>query len=232
MISRYKEALAEARATCGRLQAPKILVPTGVCVVALTIAIALGVVFGSPTHASSQFQEEGGITKFSALLMAVASLLALATFVFSRSRPRRGAWFWILAALAFAYFAFDEVVQVHEQAGLFMQHENASPGIFRNWNDIVVILYGVGAIFVCGAFLPEILRLPRFGLMIAVAGFFYVAHTAIDSVFTRSDLSVMVEESSKLFSTGFFAIAFLTSAIGIRRLHELPSAPTPDGESP
>jgi hypothetical protein len=223
VIDAYKSAIADARATRARLPAPNLLIPAGTTVIALCVAITLAVIYGSPTHASSQFQEEGGITKLSAFFMTVASLLAGTTFVFSRSQPRKGAWFWLLAALAFGYFAIDEIFQFHEIMGAGIgTTPDESPLFFRNWNDVIVILYGVVALCVCLAFLPEILRLPYFGPMIAIAGFFYATHTAIDSVFERSDRSVITEESSKLFSAASFALAFLTSSIGIRNLGTLP----------
>lgn len=79
-------------------------------------------------------------------------------------------------------------------------------GIFRSWNDILVILYG-GVAVVGYVFFAKVLRSMPLTLTLLVAAFAcYALHTLIDSVVEpASNVSIILEESAKAFC-GFFLL--------------------------
>ena len=95
---------------------------------------------------------------------------------------------------------------------------------FKNWNDLIVILYGVIALFVLLRFAPRVLRLPLHPELIALGFLSYVIHTGTDSLphdevgplaFLRNLPTGIIEESAKLFASTFFAMAMLQGLLVI-----------------
>ena len=125
-------------------------------------------------------------------------------------------FFWLLTAIGFLFFSFDELMQFHEKLGGLIKRSSVGPTrTFRNWNDVIVIAYGVVAIPVVFYFLPEILRLPRVTEIFVIALSCYGIHTIIDSTQRRTSVSIILEESAKLFSSAFFAITMIFGILTI-----------------
>ncbi len=71
----------------------------------------------------------------------------------------------------------------------------------RNWNDIIVIIYGVAGLGVLWFFRSVLLSSPRFALLFAAAFVCYSIHTVIDSiVITQNAMKVVPEETFKVMS--------------------------------
>ena len=90
--------------------------------------------------------------------------------------------------------------------------------LFRNWNDAIVLLYGVVALVVVGFFLPRVLRMPLHVELLGIGFVAYCVHTAVDLMphtegvigrFMSSIPSSIPEESAKMFASAFFANAML-----------------------
>ncbi len=161
-------------------------------------------------------KESGIITALSSVLLAFASGFAGLAFFLSKQRSGYYHFFWLLCFLGFLYFSLDELLQFHELTGRLMRHELGRVEFFRNWNDIIVIAYGVVAIPVIIFFIPEVFRFPRVAELMAAAFSFYIIHTIIDSTSKPSTtLSGITEESAKLFSSGFFALTMFVAVLGI-----------------
>ena len=106
--------------------------------------------------------------------------------------------------------ALDELLQFHERIGNRIEAWGLNVGPFRNWNDIIVILYGVLGLGFVATFFSVILRFPQFLKLLTVAFVFFILHTVVDSVTEpQTTFSVIVEESAKLYCSTFLAIAFL-----------------------
>ena len=177
----------------------------------ITVALFLAPGKGMEFHFDN---ERGVITTLSAIFLATASAAAGISFFIRADSSGRQRFFWLLACAAFFYFAFDELFGFHERFD--QKLVNSSVGAsktFRNWNDLVVILYGVAALPVFFYFLPELLRLPRVAELLGTGFGFYVLHTLIDSTQTRSSISIVLEESCKLFASCFFAFAMVVAAL-------------------
>lgn len=90
--------------------------------------------------------ERGTITVFSAILLASAATFSLSTF---SSKINKENWsqaaMWIIFAIGFGFLAFDELLEFHERAGEMIKG-HVSSGSFRNWNDVIVILYGIAVL--------------------------------------------------------------------------------------
>lgn len=164
-----------------------------------------------------QFLEGHSVTALSSAFMAMTAGLAWACHL---GRPREPAgwfrWFWPAFSLGFLFFSLDEILEFHEGLGSWMKTALGSSETFRNWNDAVVVGYGVVALIALAAFLPEVLRYPRFAELLATGFGFFVVHTAIDSLMTSSSKNIP-EESAKLFATAFFALAALTVVMTLQQ---------------
>lgn len=161
------------------------------------------------------FESESGIiTDLSAISLAIASAGAGICFFIRCDVEDRQRFFWLLACLGFFFFAFDELFGFHERFDQKLVESSIGEAkSFRNWNDLVVIVYGLVALPVFFYFLPEILRLPRVAELLTAAFCFYVLHTLIDSTQVEGNVSIILEESCKLFASCFFALTMVVAAL-------------------
>ncbi len=83
-------------------------------------------------------------------------------------------------ALGFGFLALDELIGFHERLGIIIGYY-AYSSVFRNWNDVIVILYGVIALPFIVVFLSHIMRHRMLLELFIVAFIFYSLHTLIDS---------------------------------------------------
>lgn len=182
----------------------------------LTACVALAVFCAPLDGIDHHFQEKGGITYLSCIFLAMACGFAGACFFLLGCPWKSAEHLWLLIAMGFGFFAVDELMQFHEKIGRFISRSSVGPTeSFRNWNDVIVIGYGAVATVVLLIYLPVILRRPRFAEMLGVAFGFYCLHTAIDSLVARTNVSVVTEETAKLFSSGFFALAMFVGLLGV-----------------
>jgi len=211
--NRLKNAIAErkefVRPPLGRLI---ILVLAG-----LTLYITLAWIAGPESQKSYNFVDErGSVTVLSALFFAMAGSFAIIAFVLSKNNVTVYRFFWLLAAIVFLFFAFDELLRFHEAMGWVTKQILGSSQTFRNWNDLIVIGYGIAGIVCLIVFLPEILRYPQFLELLLLAFLFYAIHTAIDAAIApRTVLSGVVEESAKLFCAAFLVLSMFTGLLCI-----------------
>ncbi|MCK6694592.1 MAG: hypothetical protein L6Q97_21150 [Thermoanaerobaculia bacterium] len=194
-----------------------------IAVIFLLFYIFLSVVLRPKnTEADYHFiHEQGAITALSAIFMAMATGMAYAAYFIAKQRGNSDRYLWILFALAFGYLTLDELLEIHEFFGGLMNLVSGmigmeDTGIFRNWNDVVVIAYGVVALAFFLYYLPAILRYSVLGERLAVAGVFFVIHTVIDSVSEPQTVnSVILEESAKLYCALFLALSGFSALLGV-----------------
>ena len=160
--------------------------------------------------------EQGGITALSAILLAITGGLAGCSHYLTDKSHITKKVFWLFCLAAFVFFAWDELMQVHEYLGQQIRDSLlGSSQIFRNWNDLVVILYGVIALVFFLYFLPIILSYPLLIEVLAVGFVFYVVHTTIDSLAVqRTSVSIILEETCKLLSSASFAFSMFIGLLG------------------
>lgn len=127
------------------------------------------------------FMEEGIVTLLSSVYLGLTGVIALACGLFYDRLSKYGRAFWVGLGGVFLFLAADERLQFHESAG-YALHDRTDSGPFRNWNDVVVMGYGIAAFIVAFVFLSEIVRLPRVGVLFGQAFLFYAIHTTIDSI--------------------------------------------------
>lgn len=117
-------------------------------------------------------------------------------------------------AAGFAFLTLDELLMFHERLGKTIK-DYADSGIFRNWNDIIVILYGVLVLPVVAVFLPSIIRYRMYLELLVTAFVFYAIHTLIDATQSpRTTVSATWEESAKILSVTFLALATFIGFLG------------------
>lgn len=177
-------------------------------------AIAAAIVVGAePEH---QFVVEfGGITLLSAFALLTGAALSLSSYARRRlGTPQR--WVWLVLGVGLVALAADELFQFHERVGRAMA-DSASAGPFRSWDDIIVIGYGVLAVGLVALMLPGLAHTPMV-LRLLGAGFVcYALHTLVDSLAEpRTSLSAIVEESFKLASVTFLALAAYAGYLAVK----------------
>lgn len=206
----WRLALTERR----RLAAPR-LWP----LLAGVLAIDLGVVLvalldADPRDPLRHFHEAGLVTASSAVYLAVAGALAGVCWWLSAGRLRERV-LWGLTAAASFLLALDEQVEFHERLGYRLQALYGDPGSLRNWNDLVVLAYGVLALAFVARYGAAFLRYPRVLELLAAGFVAYGFHTGIDTLSRHPEATMVVEEACKLASTSLIALAFLMAFAGL-----------------
>ncbi|MEQ9104128.1 MAG: hypothetical protein RIE53_05475 [Rhodothermales bacterium] len=212
--SRVAEATLNRRAATSDMKGP-IVATVGATAVWLGLSVVL--VPGGEVAEFNFSDERGSVTVLSALYLAAASSFSLVAWMLSGAgEPRAARLFWFCAAAGLGLLAIDELLQIHERLGGMMGDAAPDSGPFRNWNDALVLLYGCAALLVGAWFLPVLLRYPNM-LALLVAGFvMFLAHTVIDSISDPpTTLSHILEESAKLYTGAFLALAMLSGLLHI-----------------
>lgn len=179
---------------------------------AVWIVASIMLVPGDETAHFHFVDERGAVTALSALFLAAGSAFALVAFLVRHDRVANAtSLFWLVAAGGLAVLALDELLQFHERVGGVL---DSNPGsqttLFRNWNDIIVIGYGVIAVGVGLVFLPVVMSYRHLLPLLATAFCFFAVHTAVDSLADPpTTMSVIIEESAKLFTGAFILLAML-----------------------
>ena len=190
---------------------------TALAAIATGAYIVLSILVTPSYEPAQQFTEGGTITALSAVYLAMAGSAALVGFYLLSDRPGVGKFFWLIAGLGLAFMSLDELVQIHERIDMIVTSSGVGkPETLRNWNDLVVILYGVVGLTIGLIFLPELLRFPRVLEMYATGFAFYLIHTVIDSVTTNpTPLSIICEESAKLLCVMMLLLASVTAVMAM-----------------
>ena len=215
----YKKALAQrAQVTLPKLGKPIVLLAIGTLVY-----LSIAVMIAPEDQPGRYFLKEGGmVTTLSAIFLALASICSGVVFNLSRTRTDFLRFFWLLTTIGFAFLFLDELIGFHEMTGRFLDPAVGVPEGFRKWDDIVVVLYGIVALFIMAGFLPEIFRYPRVVEMMGIAFLFYFIHTLVDSTQEpRTDMSAIIEESAKVFCGEFLAISMFVAILGIKATTKL-----------
>jgi len=206
----------------------------------VTAYLAMSIVFtpsaGSPAY--HFVDSRGAVTVLSAIFLAMGSGFALASVLLSAGESAKTRLFWLVLAMAIGLLALDELVGLNTRIGRRLDNMNPlgliGSGWFPCWNDAIVMFYGAGAILIAAIFLPNALRYPRVVELLAIAGGFYVVHTAIDAFAEPTTLAIILEESAKLYSVALIALAMLAGLLyHVRKARELGEAQSdaPGGRS-
>lgn len=206
----FTEAL-KARKTLHAMPLMQAVVPV---VLGIAAVIAMAISLSPLDRPNLQFGEEGIVTTLSAVFLAMASAFAGVAAMSERGRDHKLYWWWLLTCAGFFFFSCDELLRFHEQAGTYMREVLGRSEFFKNWNDVIVIAYGLVALVVMLRFAPRVLRLPLHAELIALGFLAYVVHTGVDSLpHLESGLRELptgiIEESAKLYASTFFAMAML-----------------------
>lgn len=156
------------------------------------------------------FREGGLIDCVSATFLGCAAIFAWLNWKIGPRGRFLDSTFWIVTSAGLAFLALDERFQFHEQLDnrwLLEVYEN--PWFGKNWNDVIVVAYGVIAVAVFAMGIATVLRYRTLrGFLIA--GFvFYAVHSTVDLLLERVSATYLVEESFKLLAGASFLLAFL-----------------------
>ena len=216
MSTRFGDNLREAMIYRKQATLPNVNVII-TSVITCTLAYILFAIIAVPANKPREYHfanERGAITALSAIFLAMASSFSIGSLVVHKRVKDPHIWLWVVMALGFAILALDELLQFHERFGSIIGRY-VSSGIFRNWNDVIVILYGVIALPIMAVFLPSITRYRMILELFAVAFIFYGIHTLIDSTQEpNTTFSVIFEESAKLFCVSFLALGTFVGFLG------------------
>lgn len=177
--------------------------------VAVVLSIVASVYLSPADDPTFQFSEEGINTALSAICMAMAGVCAALVFYVRAKTFDYGALFWLLLAAGCIFLSLDEQLGFHERGGSMLDSSSLG-GLesFRNWNDVIVIVYGAVVVAVAGLFRHEVLVSKTFAFLLAIGFGFFAIHTAVDSIVPSSFVWKDVpEEGSKLISVFFLFLA-------------------------
>lgn len=187
-------------------------------------AITLAVAIAPQDNLELHFREGGLVTVLSSVLLAMSAALSLVIFYLRMEPFRPAVLFWLLLSGAMFFFAVDEILEIHELLGDRIEDKTGGdPRLFRNWNDIVVIVYGLSALVFFWFFRAEIIRCARFAQFLVIAFCLYAIHTIIDSAFSNryGALKTIPEESAKLLCGAFLFLAISAALLAhLRQLAE------------
>lgn len=202
-----------------RTSIPSLTVPFVLLGVFLVVYITISVFIAPEGDIDFHFsKEKGSINVLSGIFLSMACGFAGVSYFLIGKKINATKIFWLLIALGFAFFALDELLRFHEGLGKLLEKKSllGPSRFFKNWNDAIVLAYGLVAVIILVYFLPQILRYPWFTEGLVIAFGFYCATTAVDLlVVERTFKSIMVEETFKLFSSSFFAFAMFTGLLGV-----------------
>lgn len=212
LVTGIEKHLAAARRQGGGADQGSVSLAVAVVLLFVAAYIAVAYLSAPPTEIDRYFEEGAAIDVMSSLFLVMAGSFAWACCLLCGHLGEGRRLFWFLLAAGFLFVALDEMLQIHETLDEWLRDTWLGwPPLFRNWNDVIVIAYGVGGLALLGVYWRELARLPRaFGLL-GLGGCFYVLHTGIDSLVSQSAAKTLVEESAKLTATAFFALAMLAA---------------------
>ncbi|GAB5510587.1 MAG: hypothetical protein Rhims3KO_19880 [Hyphomicrobiales bacterium] len=189
----------------------------GLAIVGVLAYIMVSIVFAPSDQPLYHFSEEGAITALSTVFLAMSSALGLAVFYLRMEDWKSGGLFWLVLGVGCAFLALDEQLMFHERGGQAIELSSVgATETFRNWNDVIVIGYGVVALAIAGFFGREILRCRVFALVFLVGFAFYAVHTGIDSILpTTIAWKDIPEESAKLLSVFFLFLALCAQYLAV-----------------
>lgn len=171
--------------------------------------IGVALLLGASTSPLQHFKEGGLITAISAISLAMSGTLSLVILNFRRQEGLMPSLFWLGVAVGLLLLSLDELLMLHERLGQLTNSWVGEPSTtFRNWNDLVVILYGVAAIIICFVFRREIVRDRSFFILFSISFGFYALHTALDSLISASYVwKDLFEEGAKVTCGVFLVFA-------------------------
>ena len=213
----YFEELKTANKQRYQIKIPSIRMVIWFVSVLIVLVVILALIFAPRDEIDFHFRRERGVlTALSSIFLAIACGMAGSSFFLTDRENKTQKLFWFLVMLAFLFLSMDELMLWHEKWGRWIgKNWLEPPQIFRNWNDVVVILYGLGAIIFFAYFLPVILRYPKFIEILVIAFIFYMVHTGVDSfVYEKRVRFNVIEETCKIFSSGYFSIAMFVGLLG------------------
>jgi hypothetical protein len=214
LLSAYGDRIRAALAR-SRSESSPAFMKTAVPVYVATVAYLLVWWILAPDHHKNQFFREGGtIDWLSTVFLATAALFAWLTWAARKGEREPARWFWLASSAGLAFLSIADRFQVHERIQKqWLEPLYGDPTVFRNWNDIAVILYGVIGLVVLLAALPAALqhRLPR---RLLIAGFAcYTVHTLIDILLPRSHPKTLFEEGFKVLAGCSLMLAYASAAM-------------------
>lgn len=215
IIEKSKTALTLRKQTV----IPPIIAPFVLLGLFLVVYISISVFVAPEGDIDYHFsKEKGSINALSGIFLSVTCGFAGVAYFLLGKKINATKIFWLLITVGFAFLAMDELLRFHEGLGTLLEKKSllGRSQFFKNWNDAIVLAYGLATVIFLAYFLPQILRYPWFAEGLVIAFGFYCATTAVDLlVAERTFKTIMVEETFKLFSSAFFAFTMFTGLLGV-----------------
>lgn len=149
----------------------------------LTIGILTPIFLWDKMHLKDEMSWIRYPTAIFLSLTAVGLWLASRRFNDGEKLPKAKEWIWMLIALGMLYAAADEILQVHEIIGGFVERTFHVPHVFTDLLTGVYGLIGLGVLlYALRALRPVWDRVPRLFVMTFVAGItFFIISTIFDT---------------------------------------------------
>ena len=181
----------------------------------IIVVLLVGLIVAPVDDPFVAFREGRLADHASAILLAMAGALAFAAFLLQGSE-RIWRLFWLTCSCAFVFLAFDELMQVQERIGWWLNDSDhqGSPGA-RGWNDVVVIGHGAIAFLFCALAMPEIRRHKGVAVHLALGLALFAGHSVVGSSLPAGGAKEVLEESFKVLANTCFALAMLAGLLSV-----------------
>jgi hypothetical protein len=159
------------------------------------------------------FREIGPVSLFS--LLQTLAIAALGVLIARREKGTILDWhdllnFWLLAGIGFVFLAIDELIDIHGQAGRWLEDlvTGKEPLGFHGGGDMILAVYLLVGLVVSLIYIRE-LAADREVLVKFFAGAFLIGLTVlIDGFVEQTSWVWVLEETLKLFAGSFLVGAF------------------------
>jgi hypothetical protein len=200
-----------------------------VCVYLFVLAYAGAWAYiGGPERPRFFFNEGGPVDSLSSILLATGAVLAGTLWLHARRTDDPDRRFWLLSSAGLTFLTLDERFQIHERLHYDVLEPAFGPLGWNtaNWNDLVVIAYGLVAVSLLVFILPSVMRNRGTRTFLAVGFAFAALQVLVDLVLAGAVWEKCVEETFKLLMGASFMLAYLHTMMARRSLRRPGFGPT------
>ncbi len=183
-------------------------------------AIYAGYAMGDLNH---YFEERRVVTYLSSFQLVALSILCWIIFEENRENGSVPAWrsphfIWALMAAGFLFFAFDEVLLIHEEID-FSFHRALhirETALTDRLDDLIVLVYGLIGLVLLGRYRKALARYAHVTPLVASGAFLFLLMVGLDMLTNRRDVILnpalhswltVIEDTAKIAVECLFLIA-------------------------
>jgi hypothetical protein len=221
--------VAEARDTARRLRNHVTLVPAILAanVLALSFAALIGGLTGNLSGGFGEFGPMQTLKAGELLLAGVVGYYVYSRFWRLPAAEQRvdapGSFYWVLSGIGLIWLGIDDYFGIHELASDLLETRlGMSVPVLNNFDDLILLGYGIIGLSVMAIFLGELMRSRASFPLLATGATFLVISQATDFFVPEGTALARVENPANIIAAAFLLSAYV---VKLREVwSELPDA--------